>query len=81
VNTKNPRHWFRAKRYGLGWGLPLAWQGWAFLFSWMLIIPLDVRFLAPGTIAAAVYAGHRSPREFDRPQGDAVGFARELSPL
>lgn len=20
--------WFRAKTYGYGWGLPLAWQGW-----------------------------------------------------
>jgi hypothetical protein len=25
MNTNNPRYWFRAKRYGLGWGLPLAW--------------------------------------------------------
>jgi len=23
--------WFRAKRYGIGAGLPIAWQGWAFL--------------------------------------------------
>jgi len=34
--------------------------------------------LAPSTIAAAVYAGHRYAREFDWPQGDAVGFRREL---
>jgi dimethylamine/trimethylamine dehydrogenase len=34
--------------------------------------------LAPGTIAAAVYAGHRYAREFDRPASDAVGFLREL---
>jgi dimethylamine/trimethylamine dehydrogenase len=34
--------------------------------------------LAPGTIAAAVYAGHRYAREFDLPPGDAVGFLREL---
>jgi len=20
--------WFRAKRYGWGWGLPVRWQGW-----------------------------------------------------
>ena len=20
--------WFPAKRYGCGWGLPIAWQGW-----------------------------------------------------
>jgi dimethylamine/trimethylamine dehydrogenase len=33
---------------------------------------------APGTIAAAVYAGHRHAREFDRPPSGDVGFAREL---
>jgi dimethylamine/trimethylamine dehydrogenase len=37
--------------------------------------------LAPSTIAAAVYAGHRYAREFDRPPGDDVGFARELPEL
>ena len=34
--------------------------------------------LAPGTIAAAVYAGHRYAREFDFPQSDLPGFRREL---
>jgi dimethylamine/trimethylamine dehydrogenase len=36
--------------------------------------------LAPSTIAAAVYAGHRYAREFDRPQCDAGAFRRELPP-
>jgi dimethylamine/trimethylamine dehydrogenase len=36
--------------------------------------------LAPSTIAAAVYAGHRYAREFDRPQSDASAFRRELPP-
>jgi hypothetical protein len=26
-------YWFRAKRYGLGWGLPCSWQGWAFFLA------------------------------------------------
>jgi dimethylamine/trimethylamine dehydrogenase len=34
--------------------------------------------LAPGTIAAAVYAGHRYAREFDLPANDQVGFHREM---
>ncbi len=34
--------------------------------------------LAPSTIAAAVYAGHRYAREFDTAGSDAVGFEREL---
>lgn len=27
----NDRPWFRAKRYGYGAGLPIAWQGWFML--------------------------------------------------
>ena len=34
--------------------------------------------LAPSTIAAAVYAGHRYAREIDAPPGDAVAFKREF---
>ena len=34
--------------------------------------------LAPGTIAAAVYAGHRYAREFDLPDADQVRFRREM---
>jgi hypothetical protein len=48
MHTNNPRYWFRAKRYGLGWGSPLAWQGWVFFIAWLLIVPLGVRYLTPG---------------------------------
>jgi dimethylamine/trimethylamine dehydrogenase len=37
--------------------------------------------LAPSTIAAAVYAGHRYAREFDRPPSDEAAFRRELTDL
>jgi dimethylamine/trimethylamine dehydrogenase len=36
---------------------------------------------APSTIAAAVYAGHRYAREFDRPPTDEVPFRRELTDI
>ena len=36
---------------------------------------------APSTIAAAVYAGHRYAREFDRVPSDEVPFQRELTDL
>jgi hypothetical protein len=40
---KSTRYWFRAKRYGLGWGAPLSWQGWVVFFVWMaLTIPGSV---------------------------------------
>ena len=37
--------------------------------------------LAPGTIAAAVYAGHRHAREFDWPPSDEAAFQRELTDI
>ena len=30
--------WFAAKRYGLGSGLPLRWQGWALIATHMALI-------------------------------------------
>ena len=35
------RYWFRAKRYGWGWGLPLTWQGWAALAAFIALIVAD----------------------------------------
>jgi dimethylamine/trimethylamine dehydrogenase len=35
--------------------------------------------LAPSTIAAAVYAGHRYALEFELPESDAAGFLRDFS--
>ena len=32
-----PRYWFAAKRYGWGWGLPLAWQGWLIYIGWFVV--------------------------------------------
>ncbi|AOI99440.1 hypothetical protein [Burkholderia sp. LA-2-3-30-S1-D2] len=31
MNSNGKRIWFPAKRYGWGWGLPVAWQGWVVL--------------------------------------------------
>ena len=30
--------WFAPKRYGFGAGLPIAWQGWAVLLAFILLI-------------------------------------------
>lgn len=43
----DPRYWFRAKRYGWGWGLPATWQGWAFLILWLLVLVVGSRSIAP----------------------------------
>jgi hypothetical protein len=33
-----PRYWFRAKRYGWGWGLPLTWEGWLVITVWLCVL-------------------------------------------
>lgn len=43
-----PRYWFRAKRYGLGWGLPLTWQGWAVLAAFVVLLVLGGLVFTPG---------------------------------
>ena len=35
TDTKN--YWFRAQRYGWGWGLPLTWQGWIIVIAYTVI--------------------------------------------
>lgn len=37
--------------------------------------------LAPGTIAAAVFSGHRHAREFEKQDSDEIPFLRELAEL
>ena len=30
--------WFAAKRYGYGSGMPIAWQGWALLIGYLILV-------------------------------------------
>ncbi|MDN7971140.1 hypothetical protein QZM91_26695 [Burkholderia multivorans] len=39
--------WFPAKRYGWGWGLPIAWQGWVVLFLFTLGLVASARRFPP----------------------------------
>ncbi len=36
------KYWFRAKRYGWGWGLPLCWQGWVAYGAYAVLLGLAV---------------------------------------
>ena len=38
--------WFAAKRYGWGWGLPVAWQGWVVLVTWTVAVCVVAPMLA-----------------------------------
>lgn len=41
------REWFAPKQYGLGAGLPIAWQGWAVLAAFLLSIGLVALAFGP----------------------------------
>jgi hypothetical protein len=35
--SKNEKEiWFPAMQYGIGWGLPVTWQGWVVLLIYIL---------------------------------------------
>jgi hypothetical protein len=36
------QYWFRAKRYGWGWGLPSSPAGWTFFLIWLAALILGV---------------------------------------
>lgn len=46
-NESKYRYWFRAKKYGWGWGFPSAWQGWATLFLYLGVIYLGAYLFPP----------------------------------
>ena len=41
------RHWFPAKRYGWGWGLPSTWQGWLVIAVFGLLAVAGVFVFPP----------------------------------
>jgi hypothetical protein len=42
-------YWFPAKRYGWGWGLPLAWQGWLVLAAFAGLVAAGFLIFPPST--------------------------------
>lgn len=38
MTQQDKSYWFPAKRYGWGWGVPLCWQGWAVLATYLSVI-------------------------------------------
>jgi hypothetical protein len=45
---KDKEIWFPAKRYGWGWGLPCAWQGWVVLVIWLGLLGGAAVLTLPG---------------------------------
>ena len=39
------RYWFPAKEFGVGWGMPRVWEGWAVLAAYVSGLPMVHAFL------------------------------------
>lgn len=48
METNEKQIWFPAKKYGWGWGLPCAWQGWVAFAVWLLLFCGAAALLLPG---------------------------------
>lgn len=56
INDADRKYWFRAKRYGWGWGLPLTWQGWVVFVGWFAVfIPATVHLIPRRPAAFMVF--------------------------
>lgn len=50
------QYWFPAKRFGWGWGVPTAWQGWVVIAAYFALVIAGVitvlpNYGAPGFLA------------------------------
>ena len=46
MKKEEKKIWFPAKKYGLGWGLPIAWQGWVVVSAYILLVTGGAFFLS-----------------------------------
>ena len=49
------KYWFPAKRFGWGWGLPSAWQGWVVFVAWIAAVAAGTRLLPEHSAGFAIY--------------------------
>jgi len=54
---REAKYWFRAKRYGWGWGLPATWQGWLVIAAFVALLAAGA-FLFPPRLMMAGYLAY-----------------------
>lgn len=83
--SDGPAFWFSVKRYGWGWGLPVRWQGWVVLVSYVALVTAASYYFnalrGVITFAACILALTACLRRYRRDQGRTTGpmaLGREL---
>jgi len=52
--TNDRSYWFAAKSYGIGWTLPVTWQGWVTVFMYLALLVVGLEAL-PASPQRVVY--------------------------
>ena len=47
MDPDKPAFWFPAKRYGIGWSLPVRWQGWLVLAIYFAAVLSAIGYFHP----------------------------------
>jgi hypothetical protein len=55
---ENNKIWFPAKKHGIGWGLPIAWQGWVVLALYGLLLIIGSIVLTRPTIPKVFFIAY-----------------------
>jgi hypothetical protein len=53
------QYWFPAKRYGWGWGVPTAWQGWVVMLGFVALLLAGGHWLIP-SFGEVIFLGYTS---------------------
>ena len=51
---KQDRYWFAAKSYGIGWTLPVSWQGWVTVLLYLGLIAAGAGLIETRSIRLTV---------------------------
>ena len=78
-SSSKTRFWFAAKRFGIGWGIPVTWQGWATVIAYAALLSAGMTKLPTGEsrllclillsvalIAVVVWKGERTEQRRQR---------------
>ena len=56
MKSEKRKIWFSAMRYGVGWGSPVAWQGWVVYLLYFVLLFLGGHFLTALSIGPGLFA-------------------------
>lgn len=57
MTSNENRYWFPARRFGWGWGLPTAWQGWVVYALFFMLVLVGAVAILPA-YGSSIFIGY-----------------------